>query len=172
MVSARSFRGALAVDEALGRLRRNAGTQFDQMFVASFTQTIESRQRERFERMSAATVFVELSIREYEKDVQFYLRKYPGVPASDLAERLLVDHRELDRIQASRIVTWVVDPTLVEEDLYSDDVDWIKDDEAVVRHPAMIDADVGSVVVFRGHLYSVLDILPLGDGRFEYRLKR
>ncbi len=172
MVSARSFRGALAVDEALARLRRNAGTQFDQMFVASFAQTIESRQRERFERMSAATVFVELSIREYEKDVQFYLRKYPGVPAGDLVERLLVDHREIDRAQAGRVVAWVLDPGSVEEDLYSDDVDWIKEDEVVVRHPALIDADVGSVVVFRGRLYVILDILPLGDGRFEYRLKR
>ena len=63
-------------------------------------------------------------------------------------------------------------PETRRDDLYSDDVRWKKENEAVVCHHARIDADVRSVVVFGGELFAVLDIRNLPDGRFEYHLKR
>ncbi len=175
MVSNRPYRHPLAVEEALDRIRKGMETQFDPMCAATFVRSLRERRILRASMMGAATFFAEVSIREYERSVnRGWRHSMDGDEASmpSLADLLALDFPELTSEQAEKIVKAVLFPELRHDDLYSEDVEWVKADEVLVRHPARIDADVRNVVIFERELFTVVDIRDLEDGRFEYQLKR
>lgn len=172
MVSNRPYRRALPIEKALSQIRRGAGSQFDAMFVTCFVQMIRERRDARSERLGVSTLFVELSLREHERAARFYARKQPQATPLNIADLLCFEYAEVAHEDALKIAQHVVAPETLFDDLYSDDVIQEKDDEFRVRHSARIDADVGSVVRYDGHLYCILYVSELEDGRFEYRLKR
>jgi len=172
MISNRSYRRPLGVDEALGQLRRGAGTQFDALFVATFVQLISERWEQRATRLGASTLLAEISMRDHEEAVRFASRKYPRASLGGLASMLQLDFPDLTLEQAQKVVISVLAPDRLPDDLISDDTERIKDDEVCVRYPARIDGDVSSVVLFERRLYCIVRIHELDDGRFEYHLKR
>jgi len=70
MVSNRPFRRARTIEEALQEIGSCTGTQFNPALARSFTAFIEERWRQRAGQFGAATFFVELSIRAYERAVK------------------------------------------------------------------------------------------------------
>lgn len=175
MVSNRPYRRPMTVEDALQRIRKGMDTHFDPMCAATFVQSLREKRILRASMMGAATFFAEVSIREYERSVRRGWRlSLDGEEASmpSLADLLALDFPELTSEQAEKIVTAVLFPELRHDDLYSEDIEWVKDDEVLVRHPARIDADVRSVVIFDREMFTVVDIRDLEDGRFEYQLKR
>lgn len=172
MVTNRPYRNALPVEEALGQIRRGAGSRFDAVFVASFVQLIRDRRDARAERLGASTLFVELSLREHEGAVRYYARKQPAALPITLADQLCREYAEVAREDAIKIAQHILRPDQLGDDLYSADVIRDKPDEVRVGHPARLDADVGSVVRFDGQLYNILAISEREDGSFEYLLKR
>ncbi len=175
MVSNRPYRRPLSVEDALERIREGMDTHFDPMCAATFVQSLREKRILRASMMGAATFFAEVSIREYERSVRGGWRfSLDGEEASmpSLADLLALDFPELTSEQAEKIVTAVLFPELRIDDLYSEDVEWVKDDEVLVRHPARIDADVRNVVIFDREMFTVVDVRSLDDGRFEYQLKR
>lgn len=172
MVSTRPYRRAMEVGEALDRIRAAAGTQLDPLCAASFVKIIRDRHLLRAGQIGASTVFAELSIRDYETSVRSFLKRHREASLGGIADLLLMDYPELGSEQAEKIALAVIQPGSIRDDLYSEDVDRLKEDELRVRFPARIDADVRSVVSFEGRLFCVLDISELDDGRFGYLLKR
>ncbi len=172
LVSARAYRPPLSIDDALGQIRRGVGSKFDQLIVATFVHMVTDRNMLRAARMGAASMLVDLSLRDHEKAVRYFVRKHGGTSANGIADLLRMEYPELGREQALKIVLAVTAPEDLEEDLYSDDVEEIKEGEVVVYHPARIDADVGSVLFFRNELWSLSGIFPHEDDRFRYLLKR
>ena len=172
LVSARAYRPPLSNEDALGQLRRGVGSRFDQLIVATFVHLITDRNMMRAARMGAASLLVDLSLRDHEKAVRYFVRKHGGTSTNGIADLLRMEYPELGREQALKIVLAVTAPEDLEEDLYSEELEWVKDGEVVVYHPARIDADVGSVLFFRGKLYSLSGIFPHEDDRFRYLLKR
>jgi hypothetical protein len=175
MVSNRPYRRPLTVEDALERIRKGMDTHFDPMCAATFVQSLREKRILRASMMGAATFFAEVSIREYERSVrQGWRLSLDGEEASmpSLADLLALDFPELTSEQAEKIVTAVLFPELRNDDLYSEDVEWVKDDEVLVRHPARIDADVRNVVIYDRELFTIVDVRNLEDGRFEYQLKR
>jgi len=175
MVSTRPYRRAMSTDDALEQLRGGVGTQFDPLYTAAFVNIVRDRQLLRAGRLGASSLFAEVSIRDYERAVGTLDRislEDEEVSVDGLADLLSLQYPELGGEQATKIVQAMLFPSFVRDDLYSDDVDWLKDDEVHVRFPARIDADVRSIVVFEGRLYTIVDLLELADGRFEYQLKR
>jgi len=175
MVSNRPYRHAKTTDEALGQLRRGAGSQFDPLYTAAFVSIVRDRQLLRTGRLGASSLFAEVSIRDYERAVDTLDRislDDERVSVDRLADLLSLQFPELGGEQASKIVHAMLFPSFLRDDLYSDDVEWVKPDEVHVRFPARIDADVCSLVAFEGQLYTIVDLIELSDGRFEYWLKR
>ena len=172
MVSRRPHRPALAVDDALDTLEAGIGTRFDPFCVAHFTGVMRERIANRIEVSGAHTLFAEVSIREYEARADELIAQYPQYPPGELGELLISSYPELDEEAAGRIVLARIQPDLLGDDFHSDDAMWLKDDEVAVRHPAQIDADVGSIVCYRNRLYMVLYNIAMDDGRREYLLKR
>jgi len=175
MVSNRPYRRPMTVEDALQRIREGMDTHFDPMCAATFVQSLREKRILRASMMGAATFFAEVSIREYERSVRMgWHRSLDGEEASmpSLADLLALDFPELTSEQAEKIVTAVLFPETRHDDLYSEDIEWVKDDEVLVRHPARIDADVRSVVIYDLEMFTVVDIRGLEDGRFEYQLKR
>ena len=175
MVSNRPYRKPMGVDTALDQIRQGKNTQFDPVCAATFVQALREKRTLRAGLIGAATFFAEVSIREYEDSIRDGMRlSLDGEESSieSLADLLAMDFPELTSEQAQKIVSAVLMPENRRDDLYSDDVRWLKKNEVIVGHPARIDADVRSVVVFQGELFTVLDILDMPDGRFGYHLKR
>ncbi len=172
MASTRPYRHALEVGEALGRIRAAAGEQFDPLCAASFVKIIRDRHLLRAGQIGASTVFAELSIRDYETSVRSFLQRHRDASLGGIADLLLMDYPELGSEQAEKIALAVIQPGEIHDDLYSEDVEWRKEDEVHVRFPARIDADVRSVVSFERRLFCVLDIAEQKDGQFAYLLKR
>jgi len=83
-----------------------------------------------------------------------------------------MEYPEVGPEQSRKIVVNLLYEGKLPDDLYSDDVEWLKDNEVRVRHPARIDADVGCVLRFSGKLYAVMNVDHLDSGPFEYTLKR
>ena len=172
MVSTRPYRRALAVEKAVAQIRECSGTQFDPIAAAAFVRTIRQRRALRAMQLGASTIFAELSIRDYEEAVMSFHQRHADASIGSLGDLLSMDFPELGAEQAEKVAAAVLMPERVQDDLYSDDVDQVKGDEFLVRFAARIDADVNSVVLFRGTLYCVLDIRERDDGLFEYLLKR
>ena len=175
MVSNRPYRRSMSTDDALEQLRGGVGTQFDPLYTAAFVSIVRDRQLLRAGRLGASSLFAEVSIRDYERAVGSLDRLSlddEEVSIGGLSDLLSMQYPELGGEQAAKIIHAMLFPSFVRDDLYSDDVDWVKDDEVHVRFPARIDADVCSIVAFEGLLYTIVDLTELADGRFEYRLKR
>ncbi len=172
MISQRPHRPARTVGEALGEIEAHAGTQFDPAIAGQFVSRNRARFEERAERLGAATYFAELSVRAYERVVQESLRREPGASPQTHADLLMMQYPELGAEQCRKVVAALMYPGRLRDDLYSDDVEQIKDDEVRIRHPARIDTEVGSVVRYGGELFTVVNIGRTDDGRFEYQLKR
>ena len=172
MVSNRPFRRAKTLEEALQEIGSCTGSHFNPSLARSFIAYIEERWRHRAEQFGVSTFFAELNIRAYERSVKEVVARTSSPNPQTLADLLQMDYPEIGPEQSRKIVVNLLYEGKLPDDLYSDDVEWLKENEVRVRYPARIDADVGTVLRFSGKLYAVMNVDHLDSGPFEYLLKR